>query len=71
MVGPSAIGSEKGTPSSRMSAPDPTSARMIGTVIAGVGSPAVTKGISAFFFCACSFLNVSGMRDIFYRAPIG
>jgi hypothetical protein len=39
-------------------------ARMIGTVMAGVGSPAVTKGISAFFFCACSFLNVSAMRDM-------
>ena len=39
---------------------------MIGTVMAGVGSPAVTKGISAFFFCACSFLNVSAMRDMLY-----
>src|SRR5882724_3358269 len=65
MVGPSAIGSEKGTPSSMMSAPAPGSACMIGTVIAGLGSPAVTKGISAFFLCAWSFLNVSGMRDMF------
>ena len=38
-----------------MSAPAETSARMIGTVIAGDGSPAVTKGISACFFI---FYNV-------------
>src|SRR5262245_19050341 len=64
MVGPSAIGSEKGTPSSMMSAPPETSASMMGTVAAGLGSPAVTKGISAFLFCAWSLLNACAMRDM-------
>ena len=44
MVGPSAIGSEKGTPSSMMSAPARTSACSSGTVSAGSGSPAVMNG---------------------------
>ena len=47
MVGPSAIGSENGTPSSMMSAPASTSACISGTVSAGSGSPAVMNGISA------------------------
>ncbi len=42
MTGPSAIGSENGTPTSITSAPAVTSADMIGTVAAGDGSPAVT-----------------------------
>src|SRR5690606_7663883 len=47
MVGPSAIGSENGTPSSTMSAPPSTSAFISGRVSSGAGKPAVTKGISA------------------------
>jgi hypothetical protein len=47
MVGPSAIGSENGTPSSMMSAPPSTSACISGSVSAAPGSPAVMKGISA------------------------
>lgn len=47
MVGPSAIGSENGTPSSITSAPARTSACITGTVASNDGSPAVMKGISA------------------------
>jgi hypothetical protein len=42
MTGPSAIGSEKGTPSSMMSAPPSASACMICGVESANGSPAVT-----------------------------
>ena len=42
ITGPSAIGSENGTPSSIASAPPATSACMIGTVSAGAGWPEVT-----------------------------
>ena len=41
ITGPSAIGSENGTPSSMMSAPASTSPCISGTVSAGCGSPAV------------------------------
>ncbi len=41
------MGSENGTPSSMMSAPDLTRVCISGTVISGFGSPAVTKGIKA------------------------
>ena len=41
ITGPSAIGSENGTPSSITSAPALTSACMIGTVAVGAGSPEV------------------------------
>lgn len=37
IAGPSAIGSEKGTPSSMMSAPPRSMASIMGTVPAGVG----------------------------------
>ena len=47
ITGPSAIGSEKGTPSSMMSAPALTISCMAGTVKPGLGSPAVMNGISA------------------------
>ena len=43
MTGPSAIGSEKGTPSSITSAPPSCIASMIGTVASLVGNPAVTN----------------------------
>src|SRR6476620_12474864 len=64
MTGPSAIGSENGTPSSITSAPPPTSACMSGTALAGVGSPAVTKGISAFRASRRSVSKVAAIRDI-------
>jgi hypothetical protein len=41
------MGSEKGTPSSIMSAPPSCMARRTGTVSRGVGYPAVTKVTSA------------------------
>jgi hypothetical protein len=41
------MGSEKGTPSSIMSAPPSCRARRTGTVSCGVGYPAVTKVTSA------------------------
>src|SRR6267142_2159485 len=47
ITGPSAIGSENGTPSSRMSEPASTRPRMSGTVSEGCGSPAVMYGMSA------------------------
>lgn len=43
MTGPSAIGSENGTPSSITSAPPACMASMIGTVAPLVGNPAVTN----------------------------
>ena len=46
ITGPSAMGSENGTPSSSTSAPASTSACISGTVAAGEGSPAA-MGISA------------------------
>ena len=46
ITGPSAIGSENGTPSSRTSAPAATSACISGTVQDGSGSPAVINGIN-------------------------
>ena len=42
ITGPSAIGSENGTPSSIMSAPPAASACMISGVASANGSPAVT-----------------------------
>ena len=47
IAGPSAIGSENGTPSSIMSAPPSCMASRIGTVSWGVGYPAVTKVTNA------------------------
>src|SRR5512143_168214 len=62
ITGPSAMGSENGTPSSMMSAPASTSACINGTVRPLPGSPAVMNGIRAFLFCACSAVKVSPMR---------
>src|SRR5690606_24777369 len=45
ITGPSAIGSENGTPSSSTSAPAATRACITGTVASTEGSPAVMKGI--------------------------
>ncbi len=47
------MGSEKGTPSSIMSAPPSCMARRTGTVSCGVGYPAVTKVTSAWPPYAC------------------
>ena len=46
-TGPSAMGSENGTPISSRSAPAATMACNNGTVTSGCGSPAVTNGINA------------------------
>src|SRR5512147_1133065 len=62
MTGPSAIGSENGTPSSTMSAPAATRRCRIGTVIAGDGSPAVTYGMSAVRPAARRRANVESIR---------
>src|SRR6266404_869616 len=64
MTGPSAIGSENGTPSSITSAPAAVSARISGTVAASVGSPAVMYGISATRPAARSLSKVASMRFI-------
>lgn len=47
MTGPSALGSENGTPSSMMSAPPFSMASMRGTVASTVGKPAVRKVTNA------------------------
>src|SRR3989442_3572274 len=62
ITGPSAIGSENGTPSSTTSAPAATSACSNGTVTAGVGSPAVTYGINATRPAARSVANLLSIR---------
>src|SRR5258708_8398247 len=64
ITGPSAIGSEKGTPSSITSAPALTTACITATVSPGEGSPAVTNGISAERFAARSFSKVAVIRLI-------
>src|SRR6185437_863993 len=71
ITGPSAIGSENGTPSSITSAPAFTSACITGTVCAGAGSPAVTKGTNAGRCAARSFSNVAAMRLISERDARG
>src|SRR5664279_1585935 len=62
MVGPSARGSEKGTPNSRISAPRAAISRARARVVARSGSPAVIKGIRAFSPLALSCLNTRSMR---------
>ena len=62
ITGPSAIGSENGTPSSMRSAPASTMACITGTVASGVGSPAVTNGMRAVRCCAFSAANRPAMR---------
>lgn len=47
ITGPSAEGSENGTPSSIMSAPPRSMAIKMSTVSLAVGYPAVTKGTNA------------------------
>jgi hypothetical protein len=57
MVGPSAIGSENGTPSSMRSHPARSSSSTTFSVVARSGSPAVTKVTSAFSPRACNSAN--------------
>src|SRR5688572_23076543 len=64
MTGPSAIGSENGTPSSITSQPALARACSSGTASFGSGSPAVTKGIRAFLPCSFSLAKVAAMRDM-------
>src|SRR5690606_14958542 len=70
MVGPSAIGSENGTPSSMTSAPASTSACMTGTSASSEGSPAVTKGIKALRLADLSRANLASMRFIDFLPPL-
>src|SRR3546814_13517412 len=70
MVGPSAIGSENGTPSSITSAPASTSACITGTSASSDGSPAVTNGISALRSAALSWANLVSMRLIALLLPL-
>ena len=58
MLGPSAIGSEKGMPSSIISAPADSSRNISDLVVSRVGSPAVIKGIKALFPLLISSLNL-------------
>src|ERR1700681_818956 len=62
ITGPSAMGSENGTPSSITSAPFFTSACITATVCRGLGSPAVTKAMSAERRAARIFSKVAGRR---------
>src|SRR5690242_12870733 len=64
ITGPSAIGSENGTPSSRTSAPPATSACMMGTVTSGPGSPAVTKVTRPVLPCCFRALKVCSILDM-------
>src|SRR5690606_29194526 len=64
MTGPSAIGSENGTPSSITSAPAATSACMTGTVASSEGSPAVMNGTSALRPVARSFAKRFSIRPM-------
>src|SRR5450755_2118891 len=64
MTGPSAMGSENGTPSSIRSAPAAVNARISGTVCASEGSPTVMYGISAARPAARSLAKVASIRLI-------
>src|SRR5688572_32922568 len=64
MTGPSAIGSENGTPSSMTSAPAAASACITGTVASSDGSPAVTNGTRALRPWALSEAKRELMRFI-------
>src|SRR5436309_2117548 len=61
-TGPSAIGSENGTPSSITSAPSATAARTRSRVVGRSGSPAVKYGTSATWPRAPSAAKVPAMR---------
>ena len=68
ITGPSAIGSENGTPSSITSAPRSTSACISGTVSEGCGSPAVMYGISALRFACAQRLEAA--RDARHQSSM-
>src|SRR5919108_3864696 len=65
MVGPSAVGSEKGIPSSIQSAPPRSRARRILSVVSRSGSPAVINGMSAASPRFLSSVNFAPMRLMF------
>src|SRR5882672_4898369 len=67
MTGPSAMGSENGTPSSITSAPALASACMSGTVTPGSGSPAVMYGMSAFLPSRARRSKVAWILDMLAR----
>ncbi len=58
MTAPSAIGSENGTPSSRMSAPSPISVSAARKLFASVGAPIVRYATYAALLFALQFANV-------------
>src|ERR1039457_2019709 len=77
MVGPSAMGSENGTPSSIISAPAPSRRWIISSVVARSGSPAVIKVTRAFASLSFSAVRrrvslliviVSGVRTSNFEA---
>mmetsp|Transcript_1332 Transcript_1332/g.3101 ORF Transcript_1332/g.3101 Transcript_1332/m.3101 type:complete len:226 (+) Transcript_1332:592-1269(+) len=61
MMGPSASGSEYGTPSSMTSAPASSRMRSAFSVASRLGSPAQMKGMNAHWFFFFRAANVSGM----------
>ena len=65
ITGPSAEGSEKGTPSSMMSAPAFAMACISEGVLSAKGKPAVTNGIRALRPVALSWARVVSMRLMF------
>src|ERR1700752_2653729 len=64
ITGPSASGSENGTPTSRTSAPEPASVRKMSAVAAMLGSPAVTYVTRPVRLSALSRANTCSMRDM-------
>src|SRR5438067_1542894 len=64
ITGPSAIGSENGTPSSSTSAPPSTSACSSGTVRSGCGSPAVMKVTRPVLPCCFRASKVGAILDM-------
>ncbi len=65
IAGPSASGSEKGIPISRISAPPRSSATAISSVESSFGNPAVRKNTIAFFFSSLSVPSLSSMRPTY------
>lgn len=65
------MGSEKGTPSSIMSAPPSCMARRTGTVSWGVGYPAVTKVTSAEQPYTCLNEGMSGVNHCYLCPSLG
>src|SRR5579872_7499230 len=62
LAGPSAIGSENGTPSSMISAPRNANSRTSAAVASRFGSPATTNGTNAASLCARNSRKVAAIR---------